>query len=113
LFINNNVTCYYEEALKTKGFPYAVVSGINIIDLASGDLTSFYLDVWTDEKAAGATEQLEALCDELRESLHNATISVAGSFAAHIGFENQNSINESEFDLSHRRLSFAARIFYY
>ncbi|MDR1001680.1 MAG: hypothetical protein LBL82_00195 [Oscillospiraceae bacterium] len=95
-------------------FPYAVLSGINIIDLEeSGDLTSFYVDVWTDNKLPTATEQLDSLCDTLRNELHNTVVAAEGKFSSHIGFENQNMIQESEFDLSHRRLSFAARIFYY
>jgi len=89
------------------------VSGINVIDLSAGDLTSFHLDVWTDEKEINATEVLENTCDKLRSVLHNATLNIDGVFVSHIGFENQNSIVESEFDIAHRRLSFAARIFYY
>ncbi len=111
--VNQILPTTYEEAPKKGAFPYAVVSGINIIDLASGDLTSFYIDVWTDEKLPTATEQLEGLCDTLRNELYNAVIAVEGTFAAHIGFENQNGITETEFDLSHRRLSMAARVFYY
>lgn len=110
--VNRILPTTYEEA-PTKGtFPYAVLSGVNIIDLASGDLTSFYLDVWTDEKLPTATEQLEELCDTLRNELTNETVSVAGVFAAHIGFENQNSIADTEYDITHRRLSLSARIFY-
>ncbi len=112
--VNDIIPTTYEEApTKEATFPYAVLSGINIIDLASGDLTSFFLDVWTDEKLPTATEQLEELCDTLRNELYNEVIAVSGKFAAHIGFENQNSIADTEYDISHRRLSLSARIFYY
>ena len=107
------LTTYYEEA-PTQGaaFPYAVLNGINIIDLAAGDLTSFYLDIWVDEKAENATEILETLCDTLRNELTDEVIAERGVFAAHIGFDNQNDIAESEYDIDHRRLAMSARIFY-
>ena len=100
------LTTYYEEApSKSAVFPYAVINGINIIDLAAGDLASFYLDIWVDEKQPTATEELE-------NELTNEVIAVSGVFAAHIGFDNQNAIAENEYDISHRRLGMSARIFY-
>ena len=103
----------YEEA-PTKNAPpiFAVVSGINIIDLESGDLASFYIDVWADEKAADATINLERACDSLRNGLYNAIIAAPGLYG-HIGFDNQNTVADSEFDIAHRRLSMSARLFYY
>lgn len=111
--VNDILPTYYEEApTQQVSFPYAVLNGINIIDLAAGDLASFYLDVWTDEKQLNATEELEKICDLLRNELTNETIAEKGVFAAHIGFENQNIVADSEFDLCHRRISMSARIFY-
>ena len=111
--VNKILTTYYEEA-PSKGatFPYAVINGVNIIDLAAGDLASFYLDIWVDEKQPTATEQLEGLCDVLRNELTGAVIAESGVFAAHIGFDNQNAIANSEYDIAHRRLSMSARTFY-
>ena len=110
--VNKILPCYYEEA-PTKGyFPYAVLNGVHIVNLESGDLASFYLDIWMDEKNPVATETLESACDALRSSLHNEVISLRGVFAAHIGFENQSIIADNEFDIAHRRLSMSARIFY-
>lgn len=110
---NKILTTYYEEApSKDAVFPYAVINGVNIIDLAAGDLASFYLDIWVDEKQPNATEQLESLCDTLRNELTGAVIAESGVFAAHIGFDNQNAIADSEYDIEHRRLSLSARTFY-
>ena len=107
--VNKILPTYYEEApTQQVRFPYVVLNGINIIDLAAGDLASFYLDVWTDEKQLNATEELEKTCDTLRNELTNEIIAVRGVFAAHIGFENQNIAADSEFDLCHRRISMAA-----
>lgn len=111
--VNKVLPTYYEEApSKNAEFPYAVLNGINIIDLAAGDLASFYLDIWVDEKKPTATEELEALCDTLRNELTNEVIAERGVFAAHIGFDNQNAVADSEFDIAHRKLSMSARIFY-
>lgn len=111
--VNKVLTTYYEEApSKDAVFPYAVINGVNIIDLAAGDLASFYLDIWVDEKQPTATEQLENLCDTLRNELTGAVIAESGVFAAHIGFDNQNAIADSEYDIAHRRLSMSARTFY-
>lgn len=105
-------TTYDEAPTKAAAFPYAVVSGINIIDLESGDLASFYIDVWADEKDEDATIKLERACDSLRNGLYNALISAPGMYG-HIGFNNQNTVADSEFDIAHRRLSMSARLFYY
>lgn len=111
--VNEILQTYYEEApSRDVVFPYAVLNGVNIIDLAAGDLASFYLDIWVDEKQPTATEQLEGLCDTLRNELTGAVIAVSGVFASHIGFDNQNAIADSEYDISHRRLAMSARIFY-
>lgn len=113
LRVNEIIPTYYEEApSKAASFPYAVLNGINIIDLAAGDLASFYLDIWVDEKKPNATEELEAFCDKLRNELTGAILSVKGIFASHIGFDNQNAIADSEYDIAHRRLAMSARIFY-
>lgn len=112
--VNKILPAYYEEApSKAAEYPYAVINGINIITLEeSGDLTSFYIDHWGDEKAPGTTEALEGLCDTLRNELEGEVICAADTFGAHIGFENQNSLIDGEYDLAHRKLSLSARIFY-
>lgn len=113
--VNEILPTYYEEAPtkeQKSGYPYAVISGLNIIDLDTGDLTSFYIDIWVDEKKQNATEELETLCDTLRNELTNEVVSVRGIFASHIGFENQNSIADNEYDIAHRRLSLSARTFF-
>lgn len=105
--------CYYDRAPKNAKFPYCVVGNITASDLAAGDLSMFDTDIWTDDKLPTATEDLESLCDELRNFLHNRTISREGVFAGHIGFESREVPDERERDLSRRRLTFAARLFYY
>ena len=104
--VNTILPTTYEEApIKNAPPLFAVVSGINIIDLESGDLASFYIDVWADEKAADATIKLE-------RGFYNAFIAAPGLYG-HIGFDNQNTVADSEFDIAHRRLALSARLFYY
>ena len=113
--VNTILPTFYEEAPtgeQRSGYPFAVINGLNITDLDTGDLCYFYIDVWVDEKKPNATKELEELCDTLRNELTNEVISVSGVFGSHIGFENQNSIHDNEYDLAHRRLSMSARIFY-
>ncbi len=111
--MKHGFTCYYDRAPANALFPYSVVSGITASDLATGDLSMFDIDIWTDDKLPTATEELESLCDELRNFLHNKTISREGSFAGHIGYETRDPSDDREKDISHRRLVFAARLFYY
>ena len=109
---NEILPTYYEEAPVTGSFPYAVIGGINIVSLSDGDLVSFNVDFYGDEKDPDAAVELERLCDMTRNGLDGLTIHVPGVLGAHIGFENQNNIVEGEHDLIHRRLSMSARIFY-
>lgn len=105
--------CYYDRAPKSAKFPYCVVSAITASDLAAGDLSMFDIEIWTDDKLPTATEDLESICDDLRNFLHNKIISQEGVFAGHIGYESRDTFDDREKDLSHRRLVFAARLFYY
>lgn len=115
--INCILPSFYEEApAQSSVFPRSVFGGINIIPISDqcfGDMISFYVDLWADEKKTGATEELEALCDALRNELTGEVISKEGIFTAHLGFDNQNTVQDNEFDLCHRRLSMSARIFYF
>ncbi len=110
--VKTGFSAYYDRAPQNRTYPYGVVSGITATDLGEGDLTSFDLELYTDDKKASATEELESLCDDLRNALHNRVISYDGVFAAHVGYEGRDTSDEREDDLSHRRLFFAARIFY-
>ena len=54
--VNKILTTYYEEAPSREAvFPYAVINGVNIVDLAAGDLASFYLVIWVDAKQSTAS----------------------------------------------------------
>ncbi len=108
--------CYFEKAPDSAVPPYAVINGIHITPLEngeSGDMVSFYIDVWADELSENAAEELEALCDRLRSGLQDERVGCDGVFFGHIGFDNYGEPLDKEFDIAHRRLGFSARIFYY
>lgn len=120
--VKNGVCFYYDRApddgtypdgdRDKKTYPYGVVSGITATDLGEGDLTFFDVELWGDEKKQAAAEDIESLCDDLRNALHNRIISYDGVFSAHVGYEGRDTSSDREDDLLHRRLFFAARIFY-
>jgi hypothetical protein len=103
---------YYERADKKRTFPYGIVSGLNATELNAGDLVSFDLDIWTDYNLPSATVEIESLCDLCRNALTNKVISSNGVFGSHVGYEGRDTTDDREDDISHRRLFFAARIFY-
>lgn len=111
--INEIITCYYEEASSKASFPYAVLSGINVQDLAEGDQIFLDVDIWTDEKLANSATQLEEYCDNLRNALSGCVLYVADKFHCHINFDSQQAVRDSEHDIAHRRISLTSRIFYY
>ncbi len=115
--INNNVcTCYFEEAPKKARFIYAVLSGELINDLEaaeSGNMITFDVDIYADEKESTATAALLETCDALQNYIaQNNILSVDGVFYAHLGVENQSGKSEAEADLYHKRVSLTARIFF-
>lgn len=115
-FINEAVTCYYEDAPEGAAFPYCTVSSLNTTPLEEGEhgcLALFYIDVWAGEQHGSETRALETACDRIVNRMQRAVISKTGEFAAHIGFENKRVEQETEFDIAHRRISMSARIFYY
>ena len=107
-----NFECYYDRAKKDAPYPHSVVGDINVTSLDEGYLVSFDLDLWTDDKLPTATEDLEQLCDDLQNYLDHRIISREGEFYGHIGYEGRDTSDDRDTDISHRRMYFAARVFY-
>ena len=110
--INEISPTYYEEASKEASFPYIIISGLHITELKTGDLVLFDLDIFADEKNLDATEELELLCDKIRNELSDEIICNVKSFYGHLQFQSQMPVIEAEHDLCHRKISMSARIFY-
>lgn len=110
--VKEGFSVFYDRAPSKKSFPYGVISGVNESSLGEGYLTSFDLDLWTDDKLPTATEEIEELCDIARNALNNKVLSSPGVYSCHIGYEGRDTTDDREDDISHRRIFFAARIFY-
>ena len=111
--VNEVVPTTYESAPVESDYCYAVVTGVYFQNPAEHeDSVTFYLDIYASETAPPDDVTLEEYCDIVRNFLHNKTIYSGGKFYAHIGFESGGTTAESETDLSHKRLSFSAKIFY-
>lgn len=114
----DNFVCYYDRAPNDDDeeyevvFPYGVVGKIHPTSLDEGFLITFDLDLWTDDKLPTATEDLEQLCDDLQNYLDHRIISREGEFYGHIGYEGRDTSDDRDTDISHRRMYFAARVFY-
>ena len=109
-YINTFTTCYYEKASTNGSFPYCVLIPPSTSDLMSGDSMMFDIEVYANEMTG--VEEIEDLCDLLKNKLHNYILNSKNNFTSHINFENSFNLRENEHDLMARRVSFSARIFY-
>jgi hypothetical protein len=110
--LNKTVPTTYESAPVESDYCYAVVNGLYFSNPAEHeDSATFYVDIYTNESQATPTVTLEETCDAVRDAMQN-TILHTTDFYAHIGFEGRTPTAESEVDLSHRRLTFSAKIIY-
>lgn len=94
---------------------YCVISNANfstIADSSAGDLIFFAADIYANEMLENASEELEELCEQLRNTFDGATIYKANELGGHLGFESQYPVQESDTDINHRRQEWAARVFY-
>lgn len=110
--VNDIVPAYYEDAPENAALPFCVINNPIVSDLATGDLVSFYIDIWADERKPNAAVELEFTCDILRNRLNGLIISRENSFSGHLNFEKQFAVSDTEQDLLHRRQSWTARVFY-
>lgn len=111
---NRVVPAYYEDADKPNDAIYCVINSPIHTDIAdrNGDQVFFYVDVFGDDRAADNNESLQAVCDKMRNDLDAAIISAEGYFAGHLNFEKGVNMQESDFDINHRRQEWTARVFY-
>ena len=109
-YINTFTTCYYEQAPTSGTFPYSVLIPPNTTSLDSGNLTMLDIEIYASEQVG--TEQVEALCDLIKNKLDNYLLNSANNFSCHINFEGYYNMRENEQDLMARRLTFSARVFY-
>lgn len=109
-YINGFTTCFYESAPSIAEFPYCILLPPATTDLQQGILSTFDIEIYSNE-LSGA-EDVEALCDTLKNNLQNYLLNSENNFTSHISFESYYNLRENEHDILARRLTFTARIFY-
>lgn len=111
---NEIVPAYFEDADAPNVLPYCVINNpvrTSISD-QDGELIAFYVDIFGDDREENSEIELIDICDSLRNRLDKAIISSDG-LGGHLNFEKDLPIQESDFDINHRRQEWTARVFYY
>lgn len=108
--INTFTTCYYEQVPTSANYPFSVIMPPSTSELDAGNLVMFDIEIYANE-LTGA-EDIESLCDTLRNNLDNYLLISENNFNAHIEFNNYSNMRENEQDLLARRITFEARVFY-
>lgn len=111
---NEVLPAYYEDAEKPSDALYCVINSPVHSDIAdrNGDLVFFYVDLFGDDRENDNNTALQQACDSLRNTLDAAVIRAEGHFGGHLNFEKSLNLDESEFDINHRRQEWTARVFY-
>lgn len=111
---NEVLPAYYEDAEKPSDALYCVINSPVHSDIAdrNGDLVFFYVDLFGDDRVTDNNTALQQACDSLRNTLDAAIISAEGYFGGHLNFEKSLDVDESDFDINHRRQEWTARVFY-
>lgn len=111
---NEVLPAYYEDAEKPSDALYCVINSPVHSDIAdrNGDLVFFYVDLFGDDRVTDNNTALQQACDSLRNTLDAAVIRAEGYFGGHLNFEKSLNLDESEFDINHRRQEWTARVFY-
>lgn len=111
---NGVLPAYFEDAGKPADALYCVVNNPIHSDIADrqGDLVFFYVDIFGDDKDINNNAALQQACDNLRNALDAEIISAEGHFGGHLNFEKSLDVDESDFDINHRRQEWTARVFY-
>lgn len=111
-YANQTAATYYDTVPTDAVYPYACINSPLVLDADGCDSLEFYLDIWADDKKPTATAELETLCDSFRRAFSAKIFTITPQGAAHISFDRQITVAESDFDLCHRRQIYTARIFY-
>lgn len=111
---NKVLPSYFEDADKPADALYCVINNPVHSDIADrqGDLVFFYVDIFGDDKTTDNNAALQQACDNLRNALDAEIISAEGFFGGHLNFEKSLDVDESDFDINHRRQEWTARVFY-
>ena len=105
---------YFEDADMPSAALYCVFNSPVHTDIADrqADNVFFYVDIYGDDRMPYNNERLQQACDALRNTLDGTIISAEGHFGGHLNFEKNLSLQETDYDINHRRQEWTARVFY-
>lgn len=111
---NNVLPAYFEDADMPNDAIYCVINSPMHTDIADrqADNVFFYVDIFGDDRIPYNNERLQQACDALRNTLDGTIISAEGHFGGHLNFEKNLSLQETDYDINHRRQEWTARVFY-
>ena len=107
-FVNEKdiIPLYYEEASKNASFPYGVIKDPKETDLRFGKLVYYDIYICTADDFIG--EKLEEKVQELINILDRKIFSEERAVTY---FESQNPVQDVEFELIKKQVTFSVRIF--
>lgn len=114
-FLNGALTVpvYLDRAPDNSDMPYMVAEEFVVKELSDGDEITFTLEIFIDETENGAAEDLEQLCDDVRNNVVGQILS-GNNFDGYITFiELSDGKDDKEFDLENKNFSLSLRVFYY
>ncbi len=103
---NKLIDLYYDSAKKGATFPYGVISDPVGSKLRYGTLVYFDINIWSKDPETGLTleKKLENLINKLDGLIFKEQNAV-------IHFETQKDVDDPEFELIKKKITFSVRIF--
>ena len=107
-YVNENdiLNLYFDSAKKTAPFPYGVISDPVNSKLRYGTLVYFDINIWSSEPETGP--ELERKIENLINKLDGL---IFKEQRAVVHFETQKDVDDPEFELIRKKITFSARIF--
>lgn len=102
----DDIKVYYEEASKTAQMPYGVIDNPVETRLNYGKLIYFDINVWSKDPSTGVVleEKVQSLIDLIDKHIFSEEKAV-------VYFESQRPVEDPEFELIKKQITFSIRLF--
>lgn len=102
----DDIKVYYEEASKTAQMPYGVIGNPVETRLNYGKLIYFDINVWSKDPSTGVVleEKVQSLIDLIDKHIFSEEKAV-------VYFESQRPVEDPEFELIKKQITFSIRLF--